>query len=87
MTDPRATEGARGATSSETHDAETAATAAERLAVVLAAIDAGELVAPAATRHRIQGAVLALNVLASRPANDRLRDTLKWINAEEREQG
>jgi hypothetical protein len=71
---------------SETQGAETSAIVADQLAVILAAIDAGDLVAPAATRHRIQGAALALGVLAGRPGNDRLRDILKTIRCEEHEQ-
>jgi hypothetical protein len=66
---------------------EYAAEVAHSLAPILAAIQAGELIAPAATRHRIQGAMLALDVLAGRPENDRLRDTLSAIMDEAREQG
>jgi hypothetical protein len=46
---------------------ETPASVAAGLAVVLAAIQTSELVCPAAPRHRIQGAVLALNTVADRP--------------------
>jgi hypothetical protein len=47
--------------------AETKPSLPDGVAVVLAAIDAGELVCPAATRRSILGAVLALNTVADRP--------------------
>lgn len=47
--------------------------AAEHLRTLLAAIEAGELHCSTATRHRIEGAVLALDVMESTVSvNDRL---------------
>lgn len=55
----------------------TARDLADRLAALLAAIDSGELTASAATRYRLEGAVVALDVLnGEAPADilDRLGD-------------
>jgi hypothetical protein len=66
MGDHRAMSGEGGSV-----DDRTVAEVAVSMRALLAAIDAGELSCSTAQRHRLQGAVVTLEALASGPENDR----------------
>jgi hypothetical protein len=60
---------------------------ADGLRALLADLEAGELSCSAAMRHRIEGAVLALEVIAAGPSNDRMTDTVQRSGDAEHDQG
>jgi hypothetical protein len=68
-------------------DERTAAEVAVSMRRLLASIEAGELSCSAAQRHRLQGAVVTLEALASSPENGRIGDDAGEPGDSERDQG
>ena len=56
------------------------------LRALLAGLGSGELSCSAALRHRIEGAVLALEAVAASPSNDRMGDGVQGSGSGEHDQ-